>query len=247
MSRVLLFACAVLLALPMAAQQQDPSAPAAQQNSSAKHKKQDQQPPAEKKPSTAAQNPFPEAQSEAAAHQAQQQQDPNAAPPAPTPQEADAPKPKSSKTDKPSEADQNPFPENQSRKAAQQDQQQPPSSRSPGYSSSQSGLQGLDIPKTNEDVRNIHNPSLGNNDTQVGMFYLKTGNFKGAYDRFVEATQVDPANADAVFGLAESARHLNLRDEAIRNYKLYLSAVPDGSRAKDSRKALKELGVQPNS
>ena len=245
MSRVLLVACALLLALPIAAQHQDPSAPAPRQNSSAKQKKQDQQP--QKKPSTAQQNPFPEAQSEAAARQAQQQQDQSAPPPAPVPHEADAPKPKPSDDGKSSEADQNPFPEDQSRKAAQQDQQGHQLSPSPGYSSSQTGLQGLDIPKTNDEAHNIHNSSLGNKDTQVGMFYLKTGNFRGAYDRLAEATRVDPTNADAVFGLAEAARHLNLRDEAIRNYKLYLSALPDGSRAKDARKALKELGVPPNS
>jgi Flp pilus assembly protein TadD len=79
------------------------------------------------------------------------------------------------------------------------------------------------------------------------LFYLKTGNYQGAYDRLREAARVDPTNADAVFGLAEAARHLNRRDEAIRNYQLYLSALPDGPRAKDARKGLKELGVKPNS
>jgi Tfp pilus assembly protein PilF len=79
------------------------------------------------------------------------------------------------------------------------------------------------------------------------MFYLKTGDFKGAYDRFSEASRIDPSNADAVFGLAESARHLNLRDEAIRNYRLYLSALPDGPRAKAARKGLRDLGASPDS
>jgi tetratricopeptide (TPR) repeat protein len=246
MPRVLLFACAVLLALPLAAQQQDPSAPAPQQNSAAKHKKQDQQPAPPKKPSTAEQNPFPEAQSEAAARQAQQQpHDQTPAPSAPAPQNADAPKAK------PSEADQNPFPEEQSRHAAQQAnpgrQGQAPSGSGPGYSSSQTGLQGLDVPKSTDELRSIHSPSVGKKDTQVGLFYLKTGDYQGAYDRFAEATKVDPSNADAVFGLAESARHLNHRDEAIRNYQLYLSALPDGPRAKDARKGLKELGVKPAS
>lgn len=234
MSRLLLFACAMTLALPLAAPQQDSSAPPPQQRSQEKHKKQEAQNQTQKKP--AEQNPFPEAQSEAAARQAQQQDQP--APPS-------APAPHETTPDKPSEADQNPFPEQQSRQAAQQDQKQ--SSSAPSYSSSQSGLQGFEPPKTADDLRNIHNPSLGKKDTQVGLFYLKSGNYQGAYDRLQEAARVDPTNADAVFGLAEAARHLNRRDEAIRNYQLYLSALPDGPRAKDARKGLKELGVKPNS
>ncbi|HKO12745.1 MAG TPA: tetratricopeptide repeat protein [Acidobacteriaceae bacterium] len=234
MSRVLLFACVVMLALPLAAQQQDSSAPPPQQHSQEKHKKPDQQNQTQKKP--AEQNPFPEAQSEAAARQAQQQEQP--APPS-------APAPRETTPDKPSEAGRNPFPEQQSRQAAQPDQKQ--SSSGSSSSSSQAGLEGFEPPKTADDLRNIHNPSLGKKDTQVGLFYLKTGDFRGAYDRLQEAARVDPTNADAVFGLAEAARHLNRRDEAIRNYQLYLSALPDGPRAKDARKGLKELGVKPNS
>jgi len=234
MSRVLLFACAVMLALPLGAQQQDSSTPPPQQRSQEKHKKPDQQNQTQKKP--AEQNPFPEAQSEAAARHAQQQEQP----PAPS-----APAPHETAPDKPSEANRNPFPQQQSRQAAQQEQKQ--SSSGSSYSSSQAGLEGFEPPKTADDLRNIHNPSLGKKDAQVGLFYLKTGNYQGAYDRLREAARVDPTNADAVFGLAEAARHLNRRDEAIRNYQLYLSALPDGPRAKDARKGLKELGVKPNS
>src|SRR5690348_6735086 len=239
MSRVLLFACAVMLALPLTAQQQDSSVPPPQQRSQEKHKKQDQQNQTQKKP--ADQNPFPEAQSEAAARQAQQQEQP----PAPSAPTQSAPAPHETAPAKPSEADRNPFPEQQSRQAAQQEQKQ--SSSGSSYSSSQAGLEGFEPPKTADDLRNIHNPSLGKKDTQVGLFYLKTGDYRGAYDRLQEATRVDPTNADAVFGLAEAARHLNRRDEAIHNYQLYLSALPDGPRAKDARKGLKELGVKPNS
>ena len=234
MSRVLLFACAVMLALPLGAQQQDSSTPPPQQRSQEKHKKPDQQNQTQKKP--AEQNPFPQAQSEAAARHAQQQEQP----PAPS-----ASAPHETAPDKPSEANRNPFPQQQSRQAAQQEQKQ--SSSGSSYSSSQAGLEGFEPPKTTGDFRNIHNPSLGKKDAQVGLFYLKTGNYQGAYDRLREAARVDPTNADAVFGLAEAARHLNRRDEAIRNYQLYLSALPDGPRAKDARKGLKELGVKPNS
>lgn len=247
---------ALLLALPLAAQQQ--SAPPPQQDQSAPSAPAPQKPAqAKKKPSEAEQNPFPEAQSEAAAHPTQQDSTPSA----PAPQNPpDAPQ---AQNGKPSTANQNPFPESQSEKAQQQSDGQksgqdnqdspaaPNSGKSPDdYSSSHVKL--FDLPgddAANPDVAgaNGHNSALATKDTQVGMFYLKTGDYKGAYDRFVEATKADPGNADAVFGLAECARRLNHRDEAVRNYQLYLSAVPDGPRAKDSRKALKELGANPNS
>jgi tetratricopeptide (TPR) repeat protein len=266
MRRRSLFATVLLpvlaLAVPLAAQQgsastqqQDQSTP----NAPAPQKTKQEAPQTKKKPSEAEQNPFPEAQSEAAAHPAQPQ---GSTPSAPAPQNPpDAPQP-ASQNGKP--ADQNPFPEAQSEKAQEKSEGQnaeqkggqqpagsPDSGRSPeDYSSSH--LKLLDLPGDNDAANpaggvNGHNPALATKDTQVGMFYLKTGDYKGAYDRFAEATKADPGNADAVFGLAESARRLNHRDEAVRNYQLYLSALPDGPRAKDSRKALKDLGVKPNS
>lgn len=245
MARFPIAACIVLLTLPLAAQQQDSSARSQQQKSStpAAGQKKHSPPSSAPKPSSAEQNPFPAAQSEAAARKAQQDEEqpgPEATPSAPAPQQPEQAKPKS-----PS-AEQNPFPEEKSEKAARPDQQQGSSSSGPSYSSSQSGLKGIDIPETNSDARSIQGPNLGKKDVQVGMFYLKTGDFKGAYDRFTEASRIDPSNADAVFGLAESARHLNHRDEAIRNYRLYLSALPDGPKAKAARKGLKELGASPD-
>jgi hypothetical protein len=258
---------ALALAWPVAAQQQQSSA-SQQQNQAtpdapAPQKSSEQTPPAKKKPSEAEQNPFPEAQSEAAA-----QPSADSAPATPAPQDLPAAQQPAAKNGKPSSSDQNPFPEAESESAQHsREQTETPkpddssdrksasgddSGKSPDdYSSSH--LKLLDLPGDSGDgspdmgSANGHNPGLATKDTQVGMFYLKTGDYKGAYDRFAEATKADPGNADAVFGLAESARRLNHRDEAVRNYRLYLSALPDGPRAKDSRKALKELGETPSS
>jgi tetratricopeptide (TPR) repeat protein len=248
------------LMLPIAAQQQSSCAPPAQQNQAAPNAPAPQKPaqPVKKKPSEAEQNPFPEAQSEAAAQQPHQ--DSTSSEPA-AQNEPDAPQP-ATQDDKPSSTAKNPFPEAQSESAQHSQQQstgesngQPPapapnSDKTPGdYSSSH--LKLLDLPGGDTSSPDAgaggHNAALAAKDTQVGTFYLRTGDYKGAYDRFDEAAKADPGNADAVFGLAESARRLNRRDEAIRNYQLYLSALPDGPRAKDSRKALKELGATPNS
>lgn len=266
--------CGLLLSLALVAQQQDNPPPARQQDNSpppqqsqpaasAGSKKNDQQKSQQKKP-TAEQNPFPETQSEQAAHEGHQdnsapaQQDHSEAQPGTSGQASQSNpnnQPDRSEPKKRSAADDNPFPESQSEKAAEQSGQKPANAAPPShdYSSSQDHLKGLDLPG-DQGSRiadgaggTIMSPELGQKDTRVGQFYLQTGDFKGAYDRFAEAIKVDPGNADAVFGIAEAARHLNHRDEAVRNYQLYLTAVPDGARAKEARKALKSLGAGPNS
>jgi tetratricopeptide (TPR) repeat protein len=167
----------------------------------------------------------------------------------------------------PSAADENPFPEDISRKAADKangtsdsDAPEPKTGKSsgdqpkpdaPNYSSSRTHLEDIGTADDNESrISNgaggyILNPTLAAQDVKVGGFYLKTGDYKGAYTRYKEATEVNPENADAVFGLAEAARGLKLKDEAANNYRLYLDAVPDGSKSKAARKALAELGAGP--
>jgi len=249
MLRSLLFASVALLALPLAAQQQDNSAPPPQQNPPAQSSPSTTQKKDQPKKSTSQENPFPEAQSEAAAHQSQQQN--NAGPSAPEPQTA----PQSGSPGKPA-ADQNPFPTEQSEKAAHQGQtpDQPAHAPQPddqNYSSSQ--VKGLDMPTTDEApppgvvTQLPYSPRLAKKDAQIGDFYLESGNYRGAYDRFLEANHSDPGNAEAVFGLAESARHLSHTDEALRYYRLYLTALPNGPHAKEVRKALKEMGAEPAS
>lgn len=231
-------AAGLLLAFPLAAQQQDNAAPPPQNPPPAANQKKDQ-----KKPSTAQQNPFPEAQSEAAA-QKQQPEDESESPSAPAPQNP--------QNKRPTTADQNPFPEAQSEKAAHPDEQQ--NGAAPGESGnngdfSSSHVKGLQAPEegpsTAPPSAHGYNPGLAKSDTKVGIFYLQTGDFKGAYERFIEATQSDPGNAEAVYGLAESAWRLNKRDEALRNFRLYLSALPDGPHAKEIRKDMKKMGVEP--
>jgi tetratricopeptide (TPR) repeat protein len=89
----------------------------------------------------------------------------------------------------------------------------------------------------------VYNPKLATDDIHVGQFYFNREDYKGAYARFKEATQADPGNPDAVFYLAEAARKMNQKQEAAQNYQLYLDALPDGSKAKDARKALHDLNA----
>lgn len=205
----------------------------------------------------------------AAAFAQSQQQTPPPAPP-PSSQNNQSPPPAAPAAKKPNTADDNPFPEDISKKAAQGADaapEAPPASGAPAdpnapprstpaedtTSSSRSKFEGLGD-MTSEDTSRISNgaggyivnPKMASEDVKIGGFYLDRRDYKGAYVRFKEATLVDPENADAVFGLAEAARGMNHKDEAVQNYRVYLDASPEGKKAKEARKALALLGEAPN-
>jgi len=78
-------------------------------------------------------------------------------------------------------------------------------------------------------------------DEQVADFYIKDGNYAGAYLRYKDAVIFDPDNADAHFGLAGMARRKGKTDEAIAEYGAVLKLEPQGKHAKEARKAIAEL------
>ncbi|HEY0759038.1 MAG TPA: tetratricopeptide repeat protein [Acidisarcina sp.] len=128
----------------------------------------------------------------------------------------------------------------------------------PDASGGSSSLQGLDAGDLNgeNDKRSKHrkttdpdsgmayDPKLAAQDDKIADFYLKNGNAEGAYARYKEAAQHDAGDANAVFGLAESARQMNMLDEAASNYQTYLFAFPDGPKARAARKALADMRLQ---
>lgn len=153
---------------------------------------------------------------------------------------------------KPAPAEANPFPEDISRKAADAANSADPEGKSAeaDYSSSHVDLRKFDEPAGSESrISNgaggfIHDPQLAARDDKIAKFYLQNGDFKGAYDRYKEASEVAPEDGDAVFGLAESARGLHRTQEAATNYQIYLDAFPDGKKSKEARKALAALTTQ---
>lgn len=255
---VALFAALLTVAGPAPAQQQKPSAPAAAvPDAPQPQKKKAEKPaplpdaPAEappesttppapeaKPPAGKNDNAFPEAVSRDAAAKAKQEEKDASPEPPSSAQTPDGEKPPASAG--------NPFPEDVSRdaaKAAGKDsapETVPRSSPPPGVSSSQSssssGGDDQGVP--------FSDPARSKKDTEVGTFYLKTGNVQGALLRFKTASAADPTNVAAIFGLAESQRMLGNAAEAARNYQLYLDIVPNGPKARDSIKALKTLQAQ---
>ena len=180
--------------------------------------------PATKPASTKDDNPFPEDVSKQAAKAAAGSSDSG------HPADPDATAPKHST------AADNPFPESESRDAAKAAGNDPaPAAKPdipPGFSSSQS----------NPGPDQVADPARAKKDAEVGGFYLQSGDYQGALLRYKDATAADPANVEAIFGLAESQRMLKKNAEAARNYQLYLDIVPNGPKSKQALKALKSLG-----
>ena len=240
------------LAMPAQAQQANNSDSGSGQSSSSstsstQDKQQNQQaPPAHK--SAAQDNPFPADVSKQAA---QQQSQPADAPAAPDADQQPPHKPNNAAQD-------NPFPEDVSKGAA--DAAAKSSDASDGFSGSSSSSSATDDTDPNADLpretgrRRLRKPNdndiqsgslagegRAQEDVRVGRYYLGTGNYKGAYARFSDASRMDPASVDAIYGLAAAAAGLHHTDEALTNYKLYLEIAPDGNDAKSARKALRAL------
>jgi tetratricopeptide (TPR) repeat protein len=226
-----------------------PDAPQPQQKKTAPDKPNADQtsPPASQPASTKDENPFPEATSQDAAKAAQP-----ATPKKSTADENPFPDAVSKDAAKAAQTDgskqppqlENPFPESQSRdaaKAAGNDSEPTPAARHdlpPGVSSSsQSGdLSG----GAGDDVVD---PARAKKDANVGSFYLNSGNYQGALQRYKDATAADPANVDAIFGLAETQRMLKNNAEAVKDYQMYLDILPNGPKSKEALKALKVLAA----
>ncbi len=239
---ILAFASAILSVAPLSlAQQQPQSQPGQQQNppsSSSPSTPNAPTPAPARKHTTAEDNPFPEDISRKAATGSDDAPD------------APAPKPASAPADKPPSSSDKPSPSGD--KSTSEPKPSAPANKParPDYSSSRSQFENIDAMGDDSPISNGHggyviNLTLAAKDDKVGQYYLQNGDYQGAYSRFKEATEVNPGDADAVFGLAEAARGLKRKDEAVANYTLYLDVVPDGGKAKAARKALAELGAGP--
>ncbi len=78
-------------------------------------------------------------------------------------------------------------------------------------------------------------------DLKVAKFYMNDDNLPGAYLRAQDAVKIQPDYSATHFALAEIARKMKKREEAIAEYHAYLKLDPDGEQAKAAQTALKNL------
>ncbi len=122
----------------------------------------------------------------------------------------------------------------------------PPKDDAKNHPNSPAGLNEAsgDTTAPPSDVQEMHpwNPYRAVKDDEVGDFYFKQGNYKGAIARYEDALQYKEHDAVANFRLGQCYEKLDQRDQAIAHYKEYLKILPQGPFAKQAKKALEKLG-----
>ena len=88
------------------------------------------------------------------------------------------------------------------------------------------------------------NPHRAEKDVEVGDYYFKQKNYRGAESRYRDALSYKPNDAIATFRLAQVLEKTSRPDEAQQYYQAYLKIMPHGPYAADSRKALEHLQAQ---
>jgi tetratricopeptide (TPR) repeat protein len=78
-------------------------------------------------------------------------------------------------------------------------------------------------------------------DMEIGTYYFRKKNYRGAMFRFRHALDSKPGEPEAKFKLAESLDKLGKNAEAVEAYETYLEIQPSGGHAAEARGALEQL------
>ena len=70
---------------------------------------------------------------------------------------------------------------------------------------------------------------------EIGNFYLKRKDYKGALSRFEEAAQTDPNYAPAYLGLGKVYEKTGATQKAVDAYQKYLDLLPSDKDAQDAK------------
>lgn len=220
--------------------------------------------------SSSTSNPFPMAQSEAAAKANAQQNTSQSSQPMRNDSSPSNPEVSNSatgtakrKSGQSSPAQDNPFPEAQSKAAAKSDDshgsaagsgnarssgnsQAGSSPSKGGYSSSDAHLPEPDLgegnlgthPKMDSYTRDQTPDGREDDDLSAADLYMENGNYRGGYLRYQDVLEFDPQNDTALYGIAEALCKENLTSEAMAHFKIYATSNPQGKYARQAEKML---------
>lgn len=93
------------------------------------------------------------------------------------------------------------------------------------------------------DVGEFHpwDPHRAAKDVEVGDFYFKRKNYRGAEDRYREALFYKDNDAVATFRLAVCLEKMDRPEEARNEFESYLKILPHGPQAEEAKKAIERL------
>ena len=97
------------------------------------------------------------------------------------------------------------------------------------------------------DVREFHewNPMMALKDIEVGDYYFKRKNYKGALERYKHALVYKENDAVATFRLAVCQERMSDPSGALANYTAYLKILPNGPFADEAKQAIERLNNVP--
>jgi tetratricopeptide (TPR) repeat protein len=119
--------------------------------------------------------------------------------------------------------------------------QQDKTLKSKGQEQAKPQVQEQEPPEEDESLKPkeyTFNPLEAEKDVKVGNFYFKKGNYKGAVNRFREATQWNPGYAEAYLRLGESEEKMKNAKAAREAYAKYVELAPDSKEAASLKKKL---------
>lgn len=96
-------------------------------------------------------------------------------------------------------------------------------------------------PNANVSEMKPWSPYKADNDVEVGIFYMRRGNYKAAEARFRDALYWQDNDAVATYRLATLLEKEKRFDEARPYFESYLKILPHGPYAEDCKKALARL------
>ncbi len=115
----------------------------------------------------------------------------------------------------------------------------------PGSKDAVADLDGTPNPNASDTtgVQEFHpwNPMKAAKDIEVGDYYFKRKNYKGAVERYKDALYYKDGDAVASFRLAVCQEKLGDKTEARKYYEQYLKILPQGPFAKDAHASLNRL------
>jgi len=106
-----------------------------------------------------------------------------------------------------------------------------------------SSVPTVDSDEAPSDTDEMHpwDPHKAAKDIEVGDYYFKRKNYRGALERYKDALVYKPNDAVANFRLAECEEKMGNSADATQHYEAYLKILPEGPFAADAQKALDRL------
>jgi tetratricopeptide (TPR) repeat protein len=119
----------------------------------------------------------------------------------------------------------------------------PPKNDAKDHPTSTTDPDDEDASDATSDVQEFHpwDPHRAAKDVEVGDYYFKRKNYRGAMERYKDALLYKENDAIANFRLAQTYEKLKQPEEAVTHYEAYLKILPHGVWSEEAKTAMERL------